>query len=292
MHELRERLGDLAGEASALARNPGPGAILLRARARRRRRAGGAALLVVALAGAVWVAGGRVAGPDQGGTTPAAGERNGSVRRQGPATTTTVPAPATTAARPRPGPDRPIPLTAPAAPPVPAVPTVVVSGTSSGLRWLLRVSPAPGLGGSTRCLQLEWPALPASALRCEPVAGLTTGPVGLPPGQAGQAVIGAAPAGADHVRVSLAGRAPVTTAALAVAGVRGRWYVAFVPTPAPVSGAAALAGGRVVAATTDVQPAVVAVGGPVPPPGGDLPEPPPPPVPPASGPLPVSPPLP
>jgi hypothetical protein len=286
-HDLHDRLGDLAGEAGARARDPGPGAIWLRARARRRRQVGAVALFIVLLTGTVWTFGGRL---EELHTAPAAGERSRPIPRSVPTVTTTAP-PTTTAGRP--------PGSTAGSAPAPTLPTggkpgplplQVATGSVGGRAWELHASENQILpdGQANRCLDMRWPVAGSpvgeTALRCEATGRLTAGTMQTPVNRL--AVVGAAPASTDRLRVELAGRASVTVATVAAGGLAGRFYVAFVPAGAEVTGVVALDGGREVGRTSQLAPTAPMLGPPpvpgpgdagvVPPPPG-LPSAPPPP---------------
>jgi hypothetical protein len=237
------------------------------------------AAFALALVGTVWALGGQLV---ELRTAPAAGERPRPIERPVP-TVTIRPAPTTTTAR------RPPSSTtgAPAEPTTPSggrpgsLPLRAATGTVGGRTWELGATGDTVLsnGQANRCLHLDWPAAGAaearSALRCEAAGRLTVGAMLTPVSRL--AVVGAAPSAADRIRVELAGRPAVTVDTLALEGLSGRWYVAFVPAGAEVTGAVALEGRREVTRTSELAPTAPMVGLPPAPVPGDPAEVPPPP---------------
>jgi hypothetical protein len=102
--ELRAGLDDLAREAAGRARPAGAAATLRRARQRRRRRTQGAALLTVAVAGALVLAGQRLGDLGGGGTTVVPVAPVTSTRPVPPWPVAPVLPPVTTTTRPGPSP--------------------------------------------------------------------------------------------------------------------------------------------------------------------------------------------
>jgi hypothetical protein len=284
-NELKAGLDDLAREAAGQASPVGAVATLRRARQRRRRRTQGAALLTVAIAGALVLAGQRL-GDLGGGTTVDPAAPVTSARPVLPippapvlplVTTTTRPGPATTT-RPEPGPGatdttRTGGEGAAGAAPESAEPGpgALASGRRAGRTWRLVVltapasagpsgpvppgmiapapppAPGPGAGGSA-CLSLEWSGPVLVAFGCRPAgaSGLTAAEA--TGGVPARALAGWAPPGATTVRVELRGRSPVRAAA-----VTGGAWVAFPPAGAVVTGVAADdRAGRLLARTSSI----------------------------------------
>jgi hypothetical protein len=240
------------------------------------------ALFIVLLTGTVWTLGGRL---EELHTAPAAGERSRPIPRSVPTVTTaTAPptTPSTTAGRP--------PGSTVGSAPAPTLPTggrpgslplQVATGSVGGRAWELHATEDQILpdGQANRCLDMRWPVagspMGETALRCEATGRLTAGTMQTPVNRL--AVVGAAPASADRLRVELAGRPSVTVATVAAGGLAGRWYAAFVPAGAEVTGVVALDGGREVGRTSQLAPTAPMLGPPpVPDPGdpGSVPPPP------------------
>ena len=162
--ELKAGLDDLAREAAGQASPVGAAATLRRARQRRRRRTQGAALLTVAVAGALVLAGQRL-GDLGGGTTEVPVAPATSVQAP-PAPPSTVPAPVTTTTDPEPDPATP-PEPGPGATDATRAGDEGAAGAGSGPE---AAAPGPGAAASGRRAGRTWRLV------------VLTGPGSAPPG--------------------------------------------------------------------------------------------------------------